>query len=85
MGEIISNIERRCIITGEEIHECMGYSLARDVLAHMEGKRNSVREISGRGMLIVERLSAEAGMEPYDYLEHVGIIEKYDKKACGGI
>ena len=74
-------MERKCILTGEEIRECMGYSLARDWLDVLEGKRDNVREISGRGMLLVERLSAEAGMELYDYLEHVGIIEKYDRKA----
>ena len=62
----------------------MGYSLARDWLDVIEGKRDNVREISGRGMLLIERLSSDAGMDPYDYLEHVGIIEKYDRKACGG-
>lgn len=79
-------IIRRCIITGEEIKECMGYSLARDWLDVIDGKRDNVREISGRGMLIIEKRAAEAGIEnPWEYFEYAGIIEKYDRKACGGI
>ena len=70
--------KRYCVVTGEEITACFGYSLARDWLSVIEGKRDSVREISAKGMLLIERLSSEAGMDPYEYLEHVGIIEKYN-------
>ena len=62
---------RYCIVNGEEIRECMGRCLARDVLDCIYGKieREDVREISERGMLILERRAGEVGYEnPWNYL-----------------
>jgi hypothetical protein len=35
---------RKCIACGEEIKECMGFVLARDIV----NKRNPIREICGK-------------------------------------
>jgi len=62
------SMERYCIITGEEIKECMGYALARDFNAYLDGKRTDIREISGRGILIIEMCAVKLGIEPFEYL-----------------
>ena len=40
--------ERRCTNCGAEIHECMGFCNAEDVLQAMEGKHVWIRELCGR-------------------------------------
>ena len=62
--------ERYCIVTGEKIEECFGYVLARDFIDYKPGK--PIREISGKGMLILDLLEMN-GISRFGFLE--GLVE----------
>ena len=48
---MISDLERHCIVCGEEIKESMGFALARDVSALLNGERSDMREFCGKDVL----------------------------------
>ena len=57
---------RKCIACGEEIKECMGFVLARDIV----DRRNPVREICGKcGLLVLDMNEEELNGRVAEWLK----------------
>lgn len=54
---------RFCIICWTEIHECMGFCLARDIIRLIHGETTHVREICGLCILMFDDALMEHPMK----------------------